>query len=484
MKKSVKKKLNFMIPKIYGINHIHFVGIGGVSMSGIAKLLFKMGYKISGSDLNINDNLKKLSELGINIYFKHHKENIIGADVIVISSAISQKNIEVILAKKMNIPVINRCQMLAEIVRFKNNIIITGTHGKTTTTAMISSIYVEGKIDPTVLYGGFLKKNNENIRIGNSPYFITEADESNHSFLHLSPIKLILTNIDSDHLDEYNGSIYNLKNIFLKFIKKIPFYGRCIICIDDPEIRKLIPNLSFHPITYGFSIDADIKIINYHQKKNKSYFSILREKKPNLDIQLNVPGYQNALNAAAAIAATEEIKDETIIKKALKNFLGIKRRFDFLGKFSLKKINGKNGKVLFFEDYGHHPTEIKNTINTVKNGWPEKKIIMIFQPHRYTRTYNLYNKFIKTLLEVDILLLLKIDSAGEKPISNINSKNLCYDIKKKKNMHSIFIKNEKNLLKILVNFLSKNTIVLIQGAGNINYIALNLIKKIKKKYRL
>lgn len=462
------KKLNLQIPKMYGIKHIHFIGIGGAGISGIAKILFHQGYYITGSDLEFNIMTKNLIKLGIIIYFYHHKKNILGSNLIVKSSAIPSNNIEIITAKKMNIPIISRGEMLSEIMRFRDTIVVSGTHGKTTTTGILANIYLQSNLDPTIINGGLMKNINSNAYYGMSRYLIIEGDESDKSFLHFKPTKIIITNIDKDHLHQYKGNFENLKNTFLKFLHNLPFYGNAILCIDDVIIQKIINNINRPIITYGFNKNANFRIINYQQKRKKSYFSVIRYKTSIINVILNVPGKHNALNATAAIVVA--ILEKIFIKKiliALKNFQGISRRFDFLGKFSLKKINGSSGYVILFDDYGHHPEEIKNIINTIRTGWISKRLIMIFQPHRYTRTRDLYKEFVNVLSKVDKLFILEIYAAGEKPITGITSKSLCKDIKKISIINPIFIKKFNMILKKLIFELSNNDIIVLQGAGDI-----------------
>nr|WP_281264006.1 UDP-N-acetylmuramate--L-alanine ligase [Candidatus Westeberhardia cardiocondylae] len=474
------KNKNFFI-KIHKINNIHLVGIGGIGMSGIAKILFHSGYKISGSDLSPNKITKQLEKIGIKIFYKHSKKNIKNANVLVISSAVKSDNLEIVSAKKKNIPIIKRAEMLAELMRFHYGIAIAGTHGKTTTTSMIINIYIYAGINPTFINGGISNNCNIHAHLGKSKYFITEADESDASFLYLKPIIAIITNIEADHLETYQKNFKILKQTFINFLQNIPFYGYAIICIDDPIIKKLLPHIRCKIITYGFSNNADFRINKYQQKETCINFDIYRKKKPKLHITLNTPGYHNALNASAAIAiATLNNIDDKKIIQAMSKFKNVNRRFENLGYHFLNKEKEKTKKILLIDDYGHHPTEINVTIQTIRNGWPNKRLVMIFQPHRYTRTKNLYEHFVYVLSKVDILLILNIYSVGEIPISGINSNELCKSIYKNKKK-PILIRNT-NILPILLPLILKNNdLLLIQGAGTIENITQKLINTIFKK---
>ncbi|QJC36855.1 UDP-N-acetylmuramate--L-alanine ligase [Enterobacteriaceae endosymbiont of Donacia vulgaris] len=481
----LNKKFFKKIPKMKNIHHIYFIGIGGSGMGGIATILVKQGYKISGSDLFSNFITKKLNLLNIKIYFKHDAKNITSdIDLIIISTAIKHNNPELIAAKKLNITILNRAQILAELMRFFYGITITGTHGKTTTTALIYKIFKLAKLSPTFINGGILKFSEEYAHLGSGQYFITEADESNKSFLYLNPIINIITNIEKEHLNFYNNNIEILKKNFLKFLKKIPFYGCIIICIDNFHNYDLIKKnkniLKQNIITYGFNKNADIQLYNYQQNNYRCRFSLL-EKKKNLSIKinLNIPGYHNALNATAAFAISSYIGlDYSIIIKSLKNFEGIKRRFDILGILLPHKNIKCKKNIIVIDDYGHHPTEINMTIKTARQIWPNRKLIMIFQPHRYSRISNLLTEFIKILSKVDTLFILEVYAAGEIPIKNANSEYLTKQIKKLGIINPILIKL-KNYYDIMNNIyvqLKGNTVLIFQGAGDINNISSLLMK--------
>lgn len=476
---SKSKYSSFLTNHLY---NIHFIGIGGSGMSSLAQVLFYQGHKISGSDIQKNKNTKQLSSLGIKIYFQHNKKNIKNSNIVVCSAAIPSNNIEIIYAKKNNIQVISRLDMLYEIMRLNYSIAVTGTHGKTTTTAIISNIFLDSKLDPTIISGSNINFLGRNSYIGKSKYVIAEIDESNDSFLLIRPIVSIITNIDCDHIDNYQNNFDNLIKTFLKFLNSLPFYGYSIVCIDDLIIfNNILKKTERKVITYGFNIDSDFRIVEYQLIKNKTYFSVIRKNKPTIKIKLNLLGKHNVLNATAAIAvATQEgISDKNIIN-SLSKFQGIERRFEILGNFFLKSPNNILSNILLIHDYGHHPTSINITLKTIKSSWPQKKIIMIFQPHRYTRTLNLHKEFVYVLSKVNVLLLLNVYESGENYISEADSISLYNDMKTKFNKSNIFlISDNKKIFEILFPFLVKDNVIIIQGAGDIEYIA-QKIKKILK----
>lgn len=468
-------KLRSFVPEMRKVKHIHFIGIGGAGMGGIAEVLANEGYEISGSDLAPNAVTQQLVALGATVYFNHRPENIRGASVVVVSTAISAENPEIIAAREARIPVIRRAEMLAELMRYRHGVAIAGTHGKTTTTAMISNIYAQAGLDPTFVNGGLVKSAGTHARLGCSRYLIAEADESDASFLHLQPMVAVVTNIEADHMDTYHGNFDNLKETFITFLHNLPFYGRAVMCLDDDVIRSIIPKVGRYITTYGFSEDADVRITHYEQKGAQGFFTISREDMPDLQVVLNAPGRHNALNATAAVAvATEEgIADEHILA-ALLNFQGTGRRFDFLGNYGLEHVNGQDGEVMLVDDYGHHPTEVDATIKAARAGWPDKRLVMIFQPHRYTRTRDLYEDFATVLNQVDILLLTDVYSAGETPIAGADSRSLCRTIRQRGKLDPIWVSDVDNISSILAGVLTDNDLVLVQGAGNIGKIARRL----------
>ncbi|QUJ67091.1 UDP-N-acetylmuramate--L-alanine ligase [Photobacterium sp. GJ3] len=475
-------KIRTMVPEMRRVERIHFVGIGGAGMSGIAEVLLNEGYRISGSDITPNSVTERLSERGAELFFGHAESNVEGASVVVVSTAISADNPELKAARALRIPVVRRAEMLAELMRYRHGIAIAGTHGKTTTTALTTQIYSEAGLDPTFVNGGLVKSAGTNARLGSSRYLIAEADESDASFIHLQPMVCVVTNIEADHMDTYGGDFENLKQTFIDFLHNLPFYGLAVMCIDDPVVRELLPRVGRQVITYGFSEDADVRLTDYRQQGQQGHFSILRKGKPALSVTLNIPGRHNALNAAAAVAvATEEGVDDAAIQRALVEFEGTGRRFDQLGEFDTG-----NGQVMLVDDYGHHPSEVDVTIQAARAGWPEKRLVMIFQPHRYTRTRDLYDDFANVLEQVDVLLMLDVYSAGETPIPGADGRALCRTIRGRGQLDPIFVPNTAALPGVLANVIQDNDLVLTQGAGDVGKIARQLaalalnVKEMKK----
>lgn len=463
-------ELRSIVPEMRRVKSIHFVGIGGAGMSGIAEVLLNEGYEISGSDMADNVVTERLRSKGATIYFGHQASNIEKASVVVVSTAISSENAELIAAKKLRIPVVRRAEMLAELMRFRHGIAVAGTHGKTTTTALVTQIYFEAGLDPTFVNGGLVKSAGTNARLGSSRYLIAEADESDASFLHLQPMVSIVTNIEADHMDTYGGDFETLKQTFIEFLHNLPFYGQAIVCIDDPVVRELIPRISRQVITYGFSEDADVRIVNYHQTGQQGNFTVMRQGRADLDITLNIPGKHNALNASAAIAvATEDdIADQAIVR-ALVSTQGTGRRFDHLGEFDTG-----NGHAMLVDDYGHHPSEVDVTIQAARSGWPDKRLVMIFQPHRYSRTRDLYDDFANVLEKVDVLIMLDVYAAGEKPIAGADGRALCRTIRSRGKIDPIFVPDINKLPSTLANLLENNDLILTQGAGDVGKVAKKL----------
>lgn len=459
------------------VKRVHFIGMGGAGMCGIAEILIYEGYYVTGSDILYNDAIHHLIRLGVKFFFGHHRNNVNHANVVVISSAIAVDNPEIIAAKEAGIPIVKRAEMLFEIMRYKYGIVVSGTHGKTTTTAMIANIYIEAGLDPTIVNGGRLKAKGVHAHFGCGRHFIAEVDESDGSFLHVHPTVEVITNIEADHIDKYQRNFNYLKAAFVSFLHNLPFYGYAAVCIDDPVIREVLPNIKRKVITYGFSKDADFLIFDYHQYVGISSFIVLRQlNNTELFVNLNIPGIHNALNATAAIAvATEEgIADESILKTIL-HFQGIERRFENLGYYALLPINGHMGKILFIEDYGHHPTELTVSIKTARIGWPEKRLVMAFQPHRFTRLRDLYDDFVGVLSSVDVLLILDVYSAGENPILGVDSKSLCHDISHYGKINPIFVSDIRMLSVVLFQCLRDKDLLLVQGAGTIGKCVRRLI---------
>lgn len=460
-------QIRAMVPEMRRVKCIHFIGIGGAGMSGIAEVLLNEGYQISGSDLAQNPVTERLTQKGATVFIGHAEENVAQASVVVVSTAINEENPEIMAARAARIPVVRRAEMLAELMRFRHGIAVAGTHGKTTTTALVTQIYSEAGLDPTFVNGGLVKSAGTNARLGSSRILIAEADESDASFLHLQPMVSIVTNIEADHMDTYGGDFETLKQTFIDFLHNLPFYGQAIVCVDDPVVRELIPSISRQVITYGFSQDADVRIDNYRQQGQQGKFTVIRHGKADLEITLNIPGRHNALNASAAIAvATEDdIADEAIMR-AMAGTQGTGRRFDHLGEFDTG-----NGHAMLVDDYGHHPTEVDVTIQAARNGWQDKRLVMIFQPHRYSRTRDLYDDFANVLEQVDVLIMLDVYSAGEKPIAGADGRALCRTIRSRGKLDPIFVPDSKALPSVLANVLQDGDLVLTQGAGDVGKVA-------------
>lgn len=464
------------VPEMCHVRQLHFVGIGGAGMGGIAEVLANQGYQISGSDLTENAVTQRLRQLGVTLYQGHRAEQIATADVVVISSAIPANNPEVLAAQQARIPVIQRAEMLAELMRFRHGIAVAGTHGKTTTTALIATIYAAAGLDPTFINGGLVKATGTHARLGSSRYLIVEADESDASFLHLQPLVVVVTNIDADHLESYQGSFNHLKETFVRFVHNLPFYGQAVLCIDDTEVRSLLPEIHRRVITYGFSSDADVRIEWYQQQQLQSTFTVHRrqesdQSRSELAILLNLPGRHNALNAAAAVAVATAagIKDETIVQ-ALTTFQGTGRRFELLAEWATTE----GPSVILVDDYGHHPREIEATIQAVRAGWPNRRLVMLFQPHRYSRTRELYDYFSAVLSQVDRLLLLEVYAAGESPVAGADSGALCRTIRSRGSIDPVLIPDLAELPRVLAQIVAAGDLLLTQGAGNIGQIARQL----------
>ncbi len=455
-------------PSMGRIRCIHFVGIGGVGMGGIAEVMLNLGYDISGSDLNENAVTQRLTKLGAKIYSGHEAENILNCDVVVVSTAVKEDNPEVVAAHEKRIPVVPRAEMLAELMRFRYGIAVAGTHGKTTTTSLIASVLAEGDFDPTFVIGGLLNSAGTNARLGESHYLVAEADESDASFMHLQPMMAVVTNIDADHMETYGGDFENLRQTFIEFLHHLPFYGLAVLCIDDDEVRNVIPQINRPMITYGFSEDADIHATNLKQVGNKTFFSVAKKGNNNwLEITLNMPGEHNVLNALAAIAVANEIGvDAESIQQALLKFEGIGRRFQINGEYQIG-----DAKVMHVDDYGHHPREVEATIQAIRKGWPDKRLVVAFQPHRYTRTRDLFEDFTAVLTTVDALVLLEVFSAGETVIAGADGRSLARAIRARGQVEPVFVENIENLATTLKGVLKDGDILLTLGAGSIGVAA-------------
>ncbi|PXF31777.1 UDP-N-acetylmuramate--alanine ligase [Pokkaliibacter plantistimulans] len=460
------------------IRRIHFVGIGGVGMCGIAEVLLNQGYLISGSDLKPSATTSRLEEQGARIVIGHKAENISDVDVVVISSAVKADNPELVAAREMRVPVVRRAEMLAELMRYRHGIAIAGTHGKTTTTSLVASVLTQGGLDPTYVIGGRLTSAGTNAKLGASRYLVAEADESDASFLHLQPMIAVVTNIDADHMDTYGGDFGRLKQTFIDFLHNLPFYGLAVVCVDDPVIRELLPQISRPTVTYGFSEDADVRAVDVEQDGLRTRFMVVTKGSPDLTITLNLPGQHNVLNALAtiAIARDEGVADEQIAI-ALQQFMGVGRRFQVLAELPSKD----GGTATLVDDYGHHPREVAATIKAFRDGWPGRRLVMVYQPHRYTRTRDLYEDFVQVLSEVDTLILMEVYSAGEEPIQGADSRSLCRSIRQRGQVEPVYAENAAEAMAILPNLIQNGDLVLTQGAGDISGLAQQLAREAGNK---
>jgi UDP-N-acetylmuramate--alanine ligase len=455
------------------VKNIHFVGIGGAGMCGIAEILHNLGYSISGSDYKASSVTSHLEGLGITVNYGHKPEYVNACDVVVVSSAVDPENPEIVTARNDRIPVIPRAEMLAEIMRFRHGIAIAGTHGKTTTTSLIASLLAEEGLDPTFVIGGRLNSIGANARLGSGKYLVAEADESDASFLHLQPVVAVLTNIDADHLGTYQGDYSCLSDTFLNFLQRLPFYGFAVLCIDDPGVREILNNLQKPYITYGIDHDADYMASDISFDQTHTKFRVSRpEDKNKLEISLNLPGKHNVLNALAAITVATElgISDQSIID-SLKNFQGIARRCSVLGTIN---ISGKNITVI--DDYAHHPSEIRAILDAVKNGWPGVRIIVVFQPHRYSRTKDLFNEYCDVLSDIKNLVLLSVYPAGEAELAGSSSDDLCNAIEAKGVGRPLLLKDRSAITEVLNGIAQDQDILLILGAGDVGQLGPELIR--------
>jgi UDP-N-acetylmuramate--alanine ligase len=463
------KKL-IKVPEMRRIKHIHFIGVGGAGMCGIAEVLKNQGYKVSGSDIKASKTTAQLEDNGIQVYIGHVAENIQGANVIVVSTAIDQENPEIKAAIEQRVPVVRRAEMLGELMRYRHGIAVAGTHGKTTTTSLVTCMLAEENLDPTYVIGGLLNRTGVNAALGASRYIVAEADESDASFLHLQPMAAIVTNIDADHMDTYGGSFDVLKDTFVNFLQKLPFYGLAVVCGDDANIREIMPRIGRPVLTYGFNEDNDIRAIDVEQDGMQSHFTVLRKDREPLRVTINMPGAHNILNSLAAIGiATDEGVSDAAISRALESFSGVGRRFQVQGEFELGEAN-----VKLVDDYGHHPKEVEATIKAARASHPDRRLVMMFQPHRYSRTRDCFDDFVDVLSQVDQLLLLEVYAAGEKPIVGADSRSLARSLRLRGVEPILIDPVEGNLANIMQNVLQENDLLLTQGAGNVGAISLEL----------
>jgi UDP-N-acetylmuramate--alanine ligase len=449
------------------IHRIHFVGIGGIGMGGIAEVLLNLGYEVQGSDVKPNAVTQHLERLGATVFVGHSAEHLGGADVVVVSAAITKSNPEVAAALARRIPVVPRAEMLGELMRFRYSVAVAGTHGKTTTTSLVASILAEGGLDPTYVIGGRLKSSDSNARLGAGRYLVAEADESDASFMHLQPMISIVTNIDNDHLATHDGDFARLKQSFVAFLHNLPFYGLAVLCADDPHVRAILPDVARPYVTYGLDAGADVRAVNVRREGGRSHYQALRAGNSALPITINLPGRHNVLNSLAAVAvATELDVGDAAIQRALANFQGIDRRLQQLG-----EIHWPGGSALLVDDYAHHPTEVAATLDAVRQGWPERRIVLAFQPHRYTRTRDLLDDFGRVLGSSDVLLVTEVYAAGEAPIAGADGRAICRAVRSRGQVEPVFVERVEDLAQSLRGLLRDGDLVLTLGAGNIGAVA-------------
>ncbi len=452
------------------VKHVHFVGIGGSGMSGIAEVLLNLGFQVSGSDLSENAATQRLKKLGATLHLGHASDNIVNADAVVVSTAVKEDNPEVIAARGQKVPVVPRALMLAELMRLRQGIAVAGTHGKTTTTSLVASVLAEAGMDPTFVIGGRLNSAGANAKLGSGEFLVAEADESDASFLYLQPVMAVITNIDADHMETYEHDFGKLKQAFVDFIQHLPFYGMAVLCVDDANVREIMPRITKPIMTYGISEGAQLRAVELKHCSGQMKFRVERDmgdKYPDLEITLNLPGIHNVQNALAAIAVGMEVgaPDEAIVK-ALEDFTGVGRRFQRYDEVPV----AKGGSFTLIDDYGHHPTEMQATIAAVRGAFPEKRLVLAFQPHRYTRTRDVFEDFVKVLSTVDVLLLAEVYAAGEAPIVAADGRALTRAIRVGGKLEPIFVENVAELPQMIRDIAQDGDVVLTMGAGSIGQV--------------
>ncbi len=457
------------------VRRIHFVGIGGAGMSGIAEVLATQGFEVSGSDLVASATTRRLATLGVRVTIGHAAENVAGADAVVVSSAVKADNPEVVAARALHVPIVPRAQMLAELMRIKQGIAIAGTHGKTTTTSLTASCLAEAGFDPTFVIGGRLNSAGANARLGQGEFLVAEADESDASFLYLSPVIAVVTNIDADHMDTYGHDFGRLKQAFVDFLQRLPFYGVAVLCIDDPAVREILPHVTKQVVSYGFAADASVRAENVRAENGRMRFDCVRcnGTVSRLPVVLNLPGEHNVRNALAAIAvATEVGADDAAILKALAEFTGVGRRFQRYGEVPL----AGGGSFTLIDDYGHHPTEMAATLAAARGAFPGRRIVVAFQPHRYTRTRDCFEDFVKVLGQADALLLTEVYAAGEAPIVAADGRALARALRISGRIEPVFVEDIAELPAAILNVARDGDVVITLGAGSIGAVPGKLVQ--------
>ena len=463
------------VERMRRINTIHFVGIGGSGMGGIAEVLLNLGYRVQGSDLKPNPVTQRLQELGATIHVGHDAANVSGADVVVVSTAVGNENPEVARANAQRIPVVPRAEMLGELMRFRSAVAVAGTHGKTTTTSLVASVLAEGGADPTFVIGGRLKSAGTNARLGTGRYLVAEADESDASFLHLQPLIAVVTNIDKDHLGTHDGSFDRLRQSFVDFLHNLPFYGLAVLCADDAEVRSILPRVGRPTATYGIGEGADVRAIDIERRGQQTAYKVLRPgRREPLEIVVNLPGTHNVLNSLAAIAVASELGiEDAAIRGGLAKFQGVDRRLQFIG-----RVRAGEGEAVVIDDYGHHPTEITATLDAVRQAYPGRRVVLAFQPHRYTRTHDLLDDFATVLATADALLVTEVYAAGEKPIAGADGRAICRAVRSRGRVEPVFVAKVEELAISLRSILRADDVVLAMGAGSISAAAHALPQKL------
>jgi UDP-N-acetylmuramate--alanine ligase len=459
-----------MTERMRRIGLIHLIGIGGAGMGGIAEVLVNLGYRVQGSDLRSNAVTVRLANMGVSVFVGHAAEQVNGADVVVVSTAVAADNPELAAAQAARIPVVRRAEMLAELMRFRQGIAVAGTHGKTTTTSLVASVLAEGGLDPTFVIGGQLKSAGSNAKLGTGRYLVAEADESDASFLHLQPVIAIVTNIDNDHLGTHGGDFEKLKQSFVEFLHNLPFYGLAVLCSDDPVVHELLPLVGRPTVRYGLGEDAGLRASALERRGGQTCFSVAREGHGPLAVTLNLPGLHNVRNALAAIAVATELEvEDAAIQRALATFEGIGRRLESLGDVAIAA-----GHVTVVDDYGHHPTEIAATLEAARQAWPGRRLVLAFQPHRYTRTRDLIDDFGRVLSDADALFVTEVYAAGEEPIANADGRAICRAVRGRGLLEPVFVEDVQALAGALGSVLADGDVVLTMGAGSIGAVAHDL----------
>ena len=449
------------------VKHLHFVGIGGSGMSGIAEVLLNLGYVISGSDLHSNIACQRLASLGAKINIGHAAENIVGADAIVTSTAVKSDNPEVIAARENHIPIVPRALMLTELMRLKSGIAIAGTHGKTTTTSLVASILAEGGLDPTFVIGGLLNSAGANAKLGSGDYIVAEADESDASFLNLLPVIEVITNIDADHMETYDHDFSKLKQAFIDFTQRLPFYGVAMLCLDDVHVREIMPSITKPIVTYGFHEEAEVRAVNAIARDGKMLFTVVQDGYPNMEVSLNQPGMHNVQNACAAIAIAREVGvDDLATQKALNEFNGVGRRFTRYGEITL----ASGGSFALVDDYGHHPVEMAATLSAARGAYPDRRLVLAFQPHRFTRTRDCFEDFVKVMSTADAVVLTEVYAAGEAPIVAADGRALMRAIRVNGKVEPLFIENIQDMADGVLQILKDGDVLIVMGAGSISAV--------------